>query len=307
MVPNDFDDLPHSTTKRMIDCRSSRITAAFVLLLSTNVTLAEAPPFSDYCQRLQQEVQGKKHGFLAGNITYYVGGFHANWELKEHETLVNCPSCNFLLLASFISLPSASAEDSLPRVLIIGDSIYNTPSRMATDQLKGRVEVVWQYKVSTFHSGTALEKMDELLGEKKWDLIHFNFGFTDLMYKDPNTESIRAMSKEAGGIRVSSPQVYEKNLRELVKRFQATGAKLIWASTTPIPTDYNGVLDAGSEIEYNQIAAKIMKENNVTINDMHADINASEVAKKDKKPLSFNRYPLHPPIVRNILTELNLD
>ena len=56
-------------------------------LVSTNITLAEAPPFSDYCLRLQQEVQGKKHGFLAGNVTYYVGGFHASWELKEHETL----------------------------------------------------------------------------------------------------------------------------------------------------------------------------------------------------------------------------
>jgi hypothetical protein len=47
----------------------------------------EPPPFADYCQRLQHEIQGKKHGFLAGNVTYYVGGFHASWELKEHETL----------------------------------------------------------------------------------------------------------------------------------------------------------------------------------------------------------------------------
>ncbi len=61
--------------------------AAIVLLLGTSVTFAEAPPFSDYCQRLQQEIQGKKHGFLAGNVTYYVGGFHASWELKENETL----------------------------------------------------------------------------------------------------------------------------------------------------------------------------------------------------------------------------
>ena len=71
----------------MIAYRPSLITTALVLLLGTHVTLAEAPPFSDYCQRLQQDIQGKKHGFLAGNVTYYVGGFHACWELKEHETL----------------------------------------------------------------------------------------------------------------------------------------------------------------------------------------------------------------------------
>ena len=63
------------------------ISAALVILFGTSVALAEASPFSDYCQRLQQEIQGKKHGFLAGNVTYYVGGFHASWEVKEHETL----------------------------------------------------------------------------------------------------------------------------------------------------------------------------------------------------------------------------
>ena len=31
-----------------------------------------------------------------------------------------------------------------------------------------------------------------------------------------------------------APEQYEKNLRELVKRLKATGAKLVWASTTPI-------------------------------------------------------------------------
>ena len=47
----------------------------------------ERPPFTDYCQRLEQEIQGRKHGFLAGNVTYYVGGFHASWNLIEDETI----------------------------------------------------------------------------------------------------------------------------------------------------------------------------------------------------------------------------
>lgn len=50
-------------------------------------TASEKPPFTDYCQRLEQEIQGRKHGFLAGNITYYVGGFHASWKLFEDETI----------------------------------------------------------------------------------------------------------------------------------------------------------------------------------------------------------------------------
>ena len=47
----------------------------------------EKPPFTDYCKRLEQQIQGRKHGFLAGNLTYYVGGFHASWKLVEHETI----------------------------------------------------------------------------------------------------------------------------------------------------------------------------------------------------------------------------
>ena len=63
------------------------ICAASLLLLTADGSYAHSPPFTDYCQRLQQEIQGKKHGFLAGNVTYYVGGFHASWQLKEHESL----------------------------------------------------------------------------------------------------------------------------------------------------------------------------------------------------------------------------
>ncbi|MDF1739831.1 MAG: hypothetical protein P1U86_11785 [Verrucomicrobiales bacterium] len=47
----------------------------------------EKPGFTDYCERLEQEIQGRKHGFLAGNVTYYVGGFHASWKVIEDETI----------------------------------------------------------------------------------------------------------------------------------------------------------------------------------------------------------------------------
>lgn len=47
----------------------------------------EKPGFVDYCERLEQEIQGRKHGFMAGNLTYYVGGFHASWRLVEDETI----------------------------------------------------------------------------------------------------------------------------------------------------------------------------------------------------------------------------
>ena len=39
------------------------------------------------CQKLEQSIQGKKHGFLAGNLSYYIGGYHASWKPIEDETI----------------------------------------------------------------------------------------------------------------------------------------------------------------------------------------------------------------------------
>ena len=60
---------------------------ALSLVLSLPLSASEKPPFTDYCARLEQEVQGRKHGFLAGNVTYYIGGYHASWEPVEDETI----------------------------------------------------------------------------------------------------------------------------------------------------------------------------------------------------------------------------
>ena len=43
---------------------------------------------TDYCEMLgQDDIQGKKHGFLAGNNVYYIGGFYASQNLHENETI----------------------------------------------------------------------------------------------------------------------------------------------------------------------------------------------------------------------------
>jgi hypothetical protein len=44
-------------------------------------------PHRDYCAMLAQEIQGKKHAFLAGNLAYYIGGRYTTWDLLENETL----------------------------------------------------------------------------------------------------------------------------------------------------------------------------------------------------------------------------
>ena len=70
--------------------REDWLITGIIILFSLPCTATaanEKPPFTDYCQRLEQEIQGRKHGFLAGNISYYIGGFHASWKPTEDETI----------------------------------------------------------------------------------------------------------------------------------------------------------------------------------------------------------------------------
>ena len=56
-------------------------TTVFSQIVGTEVTV-------DYCEMLgKDDIQGKKHGFLAGNKVYYIGGTFLSQSLAENETI----------------------------------------------------------------------------------------------------------------------------------------------------------------------------------------------------------------------------
>ena len=76
----------------------------------------------------------------------------------------------------------------------------------------------------------------------------------------------KELLKGAGTDGFAPLEQYTKNLRELVKRLHATKAKLIWASTTPVPDGkVNPPRKNADVIAYNNVAKKIMEENGVLI------------------------------------------
>jgi len=153
----------------------------------------------------------------------------------------------------------------LPRVLLIGDSIsigYTLPTR---ELLEGKANV---HRPPTNCGPTirGLEHIDAWLGEKKWDVIHFNWGLHDLKYLGPNGENLQDPDDPTSRQQVP-PEQYEKNLRKLVERLKQTGAKLIWRNTTPVPPGSQGRA-VGDSAKYNAIAAKIMQENDIEVHDL---------------------------------------
>jgi acetyl esterase len=155
----------------------------------------------------------------------------------------------------------------LPRVLLVGDSIsigYTLPVRKL---LAGKANV-HRVPTNARHTGIGLENIHKWLGDDKWDVIHFNWGLHDLCYRSRDAKTPDRRDKVNGSLDLTFED-YQQNLRKLVKILKATGAKLIWASTTPVPDGEPGRI-RGDEIRYNKAAEKIMKENGVMINDLYA-------------------------------------
>ncbi|NBV33418.1 MAG: SGNH/GDSL hydrolase family protein [Proteobacteria bacterium] len=182
----------------------------------------------------------------------------------------------------------ASIEDvaGLPRVLLIGDSIsigYTLATRKA---LEGVANV---HRIPANGSATdaAAKNLERWLAPdnsgKKWDVIHFNWGLHDLKHWRDN-------KLDLAGAQVNPLPDYEKNLREIIVKLKATGAKLIFATTTPVPEGSAGRI-AKEELAYNEAAVRIMNENNVSVDDLHAIAAARpELQKKNNVHFSDEGY-----------------
>jgi len=151
----------------------------------------------------------------------------------------------------------------LPRVLLIGDSIsigYTVPVREA---LRGKANV---HRPATNCGPTTrgVQSIDQWLADGKWDVIHFNFGLHDLKYVD---DAGKNAPPDKGHPQVSEGD-YEKNLETIVVRMKKTGAKLIFASTTPVPAGSDARVK-GDEQKYNAIARRVVQRHGVLIDDLY--------------------------------------
>lgn len=174
----------------------------------------------------------------------------------------------WLCVAGEMQAEFAPIEDNpeLPRVLLIGDSIsvgYTLPVR---EMLAGEANV---HRACENCGATSrgVERVDACIADGPWDVIHFNFGLHDLKREDPETH---AASRNPAHPRQAELEVYERQLRQIVERLKSTGAALIFATTTPVPSgDLNPLRDVEDPARYNAAALRVMEENDVAINDLY--------------------------------------
>jgi lysophospholipase L1-like esterase len=186
--------------------------------------------------------------------------------------------CRTMMAGLFVLGVYGRAEtvNDLPKVLIIGDSISMGYTPFAQEFLEGAA-VVRHNPGNAQDTATGVEKLDEWLGKGDWDVIHFNWGLWDMRHDNGFDSPSRVPLAE-----------YEKNLTTLVKRLDATGAKLIWAATTPVPEGADWRIKAG-EIAYNNAARRIVSEHNIAINDLHSLVAPKPDAYQKKANVHFTR------------------
>ena len=168
----------------------------------------------------------------------------------------------------------APVEPSLPNVLLLGDSISIGYTRAVRRMLAGEANVQRPLAAGRDRPSNCgptprgLENIDAWIGDTRWDVIHFNWGLHDLCYRNPKSKT-QGNRDKVNGKQAVSPEEYRLNLGKLVERMQATGAKLIWASTTIVPEGEAGRF-VGDDAKYNAVAAQVMAEHGVPTDDLYA-------------------------------------
>ena len=169
---------------------------------------------------------------------------------------------------------SMKAKDGLPNVLLLGDSISIGYTRPVRKLLEGRANVFRATRPggkridNCGDTTMGLKNVDAWLGSGHWDVIHFNWGLWDLCYRNPESKVQGNRDKVHGKLSVPLEE-YERNLERLVTRLEATGARLIWASTTVVPPGEAGRFE-NDEVKYNAVAARVMKKHHIPTDDLHA-------------------------------------
>ena len=145
-------------------------------------------------------------------------------------------------------------DDSLPGVLLIGDSIVVGYSSRVQERLDGTASVARLATSKYLGDAALLRELDYVFGDYKYEVVHFNNGLHGWSYTEEDY--------------ANDFPVFFGHLKRL-----AGNAKLIWASTTPARCrDNREQLDAERNprvLARNRIAQQFLSEQDVAVNDLY--------------------------------------
>ncbi len=129
-------------------------------------------------------------------------------------------------------------------------------------------------------------------------MIHFNAGLHDLAHVQAEgvAPGKQTMVPVENGPPWVSVETYRSNLEKIVERLKKTGARLIFATTTPVPGGAKS-RTPGDVARYNEVARAVMREQGVQIDDLYSAV--VESAYQYQKPQDVHFYPEGSDILAN--------
>ena len=150
---------------------------------------------------------------------------------------------------------NGTQDKKLPRVLLIGDSIVGGYWEHVTRKLAGKVTVAYFATSKCVGDPDYDHELRYALNGYTWALVYFNNGLHGLSADEAE---------------------YAKGMRKVVKLVLtlAGPAQVMWRSSTPItlggqPEQFDPEKNARI-LERNRLAAEIMKENQIPVDDLYA-------------------------------------
>lgn len=100
------------------------------------------------------------------------------------------------------------------------------------------------------------------------DLILFNFGLHDMKHVNPEDGK---NSNDPAHPRQAEPEIYERQLAQIVDQLEKTGARLIFLTTTPVPSGgVKPLRRMGDPLLYNALARRIMDARGIEVIDLYS-------------------------------------
>ncbi|MHC4856929.1 MAG: SGNH/GDSL hydrolase family protein [Planctomycetota bacterium] len=157
-----------------------------------------------------------------------------------------------------------------PRILLVGDSIVGGYYGATRDLFSG-IAVVYSggttYNDPNPDWKQIVDQYIEKGGERGWDVIQFNWGLHAVKYVDENNKDSEP-GKPGSHIQFTV-QSYLNNIERFAVELKRTNAKLVFATTTPVPEGSTGSIQPIDLALYNDPAIEIMKEHEILVNDLY--------------------------------------
>ena len=153
----------------------------------------------------------------------------------------------------------------MKKICLLGDSIRMGYDDYVKEELK-ECEVYYDPEDNGRFTAYTIWMFNQLNSKYgPFDVVHFNNGYWDMNREGPNGEPQTPVDE------------YVSNFKRLIEIIRSTGATPIFATTTPIfdTPKKDGEFEATNYknewvLTYNKAAIKLMKEENVIVNDLYS-------------------------------------